>query len=125
VSARSGSGAYTLVVVLRERVDVDRVVRRVPEVAAVRAVLEHDGHVDPLRLCLLRAADADADAVAPAVAVGVERRLDEHRLLDRVGERELRLTDAVLELEPGWRSLGRGGRGENEQRDERCHERVV
>jgi hypothetical protein len=40
------------------------VVDRVAEVPAVRAVLEHDRHVDALGLRLARAADTDADAVA-------------------------------------------------------------
>jgi hypothetical protein len=78
-----------------------------------------DRVVDALRLGLPRPADAD-----PAVAVGVERRLDVHGLLDRVRERELRLSDAALELEPGRRCLracsgGQDKRGERRSGGER------
>ena len=100
-------------------------VDRIAEVAAVGAVLEHDRHLDALALGLARAADADADAVAGAVVIGVERRLDEDDLLDRVGEGELRLCRAVLDLEPRWRLLlrGSGRRGHGDERSdgrERC-----
>ena len=108
-------------VLLRHPVDVDRVVDRRAEVAAVRAVLEDDRDLVAVLLRLARAADADPDAVRDAVAVAVEARLDEHRLLDRAGEVELRLRDPVLHLEPPRRALGgrRCGRPrEHEQRRE-------
>ena len=108
---------------LRHPVDVDRVVDRRPEVAAVRAVLEHDRNLVAVLLRLARAADADADAVLDPVAVGVEAGLDEHGLLDRVREDELRLRHAVLDLEPLGRLLRGRRRGGARERDQRREDR--
>jgi hypothetical protein len=81
------------------------VVRQAAEVAAVGAVLEDDRDLDPLGGGLPGPADADPDAVLAAVAVAVDLGFDEDGLLDRVLEREHRLGNAVLHVEPRRRSL--------------------
>ena len=97
---------------LRQEVEVHRMVDGVAEIAPVGAVFEHHRHLVARGLGLTRAADLNPDPVAPAVSVAVELRLDEHDLLDSLVERELRLGLPVLDLQPRRRRrlIGRGGR---------------
>jgi hypothetical protein len=123
VCASGASCAVAEEVLLREHVEVDVVVLSRPEVTAVRAVLEHDRHLEPLSLGLCGTADLNPHPVALPVAVAVELCLDEDDLLDRLREVELRLGLAVLDLEPrrrrriGGRSGAGGERTQAQQRD--------